>query len=184
MQKTMEDTLFLEMMRFIRSSRRYMLGRPGDHGEAGERPEGGPCRRGDPGDSGHGCHHHHHHPVLSRERILTVLADHEEGLRQKQLSEKLHVNASSISEFTGLLEEDGYVVRKTDPSDRRAALISLTAEGMERARELQEERSRKLRDLFGNLTEEEKKDLLRLIRKLGAGPGPGEQVQSDVNAKP
>lgn len=134
-------------------------------------------------------HHHHMHrsPVLSRERILTILLDNENavaentgemekaeavhtgaaaGLRQKQLTEAMRINASSMSEFIGHLEDDGYVERNVDPSDKRATLISLTEKGRARACELQDERRDKLDLIFSPLTEKEQKELLRLLKKL------------------
>lgn len=128
--------------------------------------------------------HGHRSPVLSRERILIFLLDHETaqaeekttsentpahaapGLRQKQLTEIMRVNASSMSEFIGHLESDGYVERNVDPSDKRATLISLTEKGRARACELQDERKEKMDRLFSPLTEEEKKELFRLLDKL------------------
>ena len=131
--------------------------------------------------------HGHRSPVLSRERILTILLDNENaaaentgemeeaqavhtgtpaGLRQKQLTEAMRINASSMSEFIGRLEDDGYVERSVDPSDKRATLISLTEKGRARACELLDERRDKLDLIFSPLTEEEQKELLRLLKKL------------------
>lgn len=131
--------------------------------------------------------HGHRSPVLSRERILTILLNNENavaentgemekaeavhtgaaaGLRQKQLTEAMRINASSMSEFIGHLEDDGYVERNVDPSDKRATLISLTEKGRARACELQDERRDKLDLIFSPLTEEEQKELLRLLKKL------------------
>ena len=104
--------------------------------------------------------------MLSRERILTALLRHEEGLRQKQLTEIMRVNASSMSEFITRLEDGGYILRSVDPSDKRATLITLTEIGRARACELQDERHEKMNYIFRNLTEEEKTELLRLLRKI------------------
>lgn len=145
---------------------------------------------------GHPFPHGHRSPVLARERILTVLLEKETGeqaglagdlpdctqksenhepelspqvtagLRQKQLTEAMRINASSMSEFIGHLESDGYVERNVDPSDKRATLITLTEKGRARACELQDERSEKMASLFAPLTEEERRELMRLLKKL------------------
>ena len=150
-------------------------GRHHGHGCPQDGPEGpGPER--DPARPRHP--HGHRPPVLSRERILTVLLHHETalekeeqaaesaGLRQKQLTEMIRINASSMSEFIGHLEDDGYVERNVDPTDKRATLITLTEKGRARACELQDERKERLNQLFSPLTEEEQAELLRLLQKL------------------
>jgi DNA-binding MarR family transcriptional regulator len=88
------------------------------------------------------------------------------GLRQKQLTELMRINASTMSEFIGHLESDGYVERNVDPSDKRATLITLTEKGRARACELQDERKEKMNQLFSPLTEEERTELFRLLNKL------------------
>ena len=78
----------------------------------------------------------------------------------------MRINASTMSEFIGHLESDGYVERNIDPSDKRATLITLTEKGRARACELQDERKNKLDQLFSPLTEDEQKELFRLLNKL------------------
>ena len=187
LKKTNAEILFMELIHFTRGARRYL------HGEV-SRPEGpgfpcGPdCPPGRPPRRPHG----HRSPVFARERILTLLLEHESlqdegaetagfpkrtadtrdnetagtGLRQKQLTEEMRINASTMSEFIGHLESDGYVERNIDPSDKRATLITLTEKGRARACELQDERKNKLDQLFSPLTEDEQKELFRLLNKL------------------
>ena len=187
MKKTNAEMLFMELIHFTRGARRYL------HGE-GPRPEdpafscGSACPPGRPPRRPHG----HRSPVFARERILTLLLEHETrqydaaetdgladekpaagkagavgaGLRQKQLTEEMRINASTMSEFIGHLETDGFVERNIDPSDKRATLITLTEKGRARAGELQDERKEKLDQLFSPLTEEEQRELFRLLNKL------------------
>ena len=177
----------MELIHFTRGARRYL------HGE-GTRPEepafscGPACPPGRPPHRPHG----HRSPVFARERILTLLLEHEPrqddteetagpaderaaaekegtigvGLRQKQLTEEMRINASTMSEFISHLETDGFVERNIDPSDKRATLITLTEKGRARAHELQDERKEKLDQLFSPLTEDEQKELFRLLNKL------------------
>ena len=187
MKKTNEELLYIELIHFTRDARRYLHGE-GPHPEGPAFPCGPGCPPGRPPRRPHG----HRSPVLARERILTLLLEHETrqddaaeaagpaderaaaekaetvgaGLRQKQLTEEMRINASTMSEFIGHLETDGYVERNIDPSDKRATLITLTEKGRARACELQDERKEKLNQLFSPLTEEEQKELFRLLNKL------------------
>ena len=84
------------------------------------------------------------------------------------LTEELRINPSSVSEMISKLENDGYVKRTVDPTDKRATLISLTELGEARAAELQDEKNEKLDKAFGNLTDDEKEQLIALLEKLTA----------------
>ena len=199
MKKTDEEMLYFELIHFTRGARRYLHGE-GPHTEGPVFPDGPGCPPGRPPHRPHG----HRSPVLARERILTLLLEHEilqeheipqehdihqeeeteavvpsggkespaetgtvgAGLRQKQLTELLRINASTMSEFIGHLESDGYVERNIDPSDKRATLITLTEKGRARACKLQDERKEKLDQLFSPLTEVERKELFRLLKRL------------------
>ena len=55
-------------------------------------------------------------------------------MRPTALSEVLATGASYVSKIVRRLESDGFVERTTDPTDRRATLISLTPAGEEAAR--------------------------------------------------
>lgn len=103
---------------------------------------------------------------LPRERILTILNERAEGLRQRELAEELMINPSSISELIDKLEADRYIERNVDPSDRRATLITLTEKGKARAYEVADERAEAFGRFFHNLNEEEKVLLNTLLVKL------------------
>ena len=187
LKRTNEEMLYIELIHFTRGARRYLHGE-GPHTEGPAFPDGPDCPPGRRPHRPHG----HRSPVLARERILTLLLEHEvpqdqetenvlpsdgkespaetgtfgTGLRQKQLTELMRINASTMSEFIGHLESDGYVERNVDPSDKRATLITLTEKGRARACELQDERKEKMNQLFSPLTEEERTELFRLLNKL------------------
>ncbi|MCC8090589.1 MAG: MarR family transcriptional regulator, partial [Oscillospiraceae bacterium] len=118
-------------------------------------PQGGPPQ-GRPGGK----------PPLSRERVLVVVLDHEDGVRQKTIAEELHVNPSSVSEFIDKLEDDGYLERRVDPDDKRATRVYLTEKGRARAYEVTDEHQAKFKKLFQPLTDAEKEQLLALLTKL------------------
>ena len=107
-----------------------------------------------------------HGRPLSRERILGVLLDSDAGMRQKEIAEKLRIGAPAISEFINKLEASGYIERTVDPEDKRATLISLTELGRARAFELEDEKNERFAAALSRLNEEEKVQLLALLRKL------------------
>ena len=118
---------------------------------------------------GHGPGHcRKHDRGFGRERVLEVISRYEAGVRQKTLTEELRINPSSVSEMISKLENDGYVRRTIDPTDKRATLITLTELGEARNAELQDEKTASLSKAFGNLTDDEKEQLIALLEKLTA----------------
>ena len=103
---------------------------------------------------------------MSRERLLSIISEFPEGVNQKQLAERAGINASSTSEVVSRLEDDGYLVRQIDPSDKRATILKLTEMGQVRAQEVREEREGFLDQLFIRLSEEEKQTLSDILDKL------------------
>lgn len=55
------------------------------------------------------------------------------AMRPTQLAESLGTGASNVSKILRRLEDDGLVQRATDPSDRRANLVTLTDAGRDAA---------------------------------------------------
>ena len=103
---------------------------------------------------------------MGRERVLVILSEHPEGMRQKALAEEAGINASTASEMITKLEDTGYVIRTADASDKRATVLKLTDMGAARAEEIREEREAFMDDFFGKLTEDEKQTLSDLLDKL------------------
>ena len=130
---------------------------PPFHGEG--RPPFPPpgCDRRPGGPMGHG---------MNRERMLVIISEHPEGIRQKALAEAAGINASSNSEVVSRLEDDGYLIRTIDENDKRATVLKLTEMGAVRAEEIRTEREAFLDDFFSKLSEEEKQTLSDLLDKL------------------
>jgi DNA-binding MarR family transcriptional regulator len=98
----------------------------------------------------------------------TVVFQHIEagGSRLTDLAERAQITKQSMGYLVDYLEQRGYLERRPDPTDRRAALISLTGRGWEQVRaalaiiaKLEEEwasglgrpRMQQLRELLGDL---------------------------------
>lgn len=142
-----------------------MCRRQPECGESGEMPRM-PCHgKGLEGRGPH-CRGGKHRRGMFRERLLIFIADHPDGVWQKDIAGEEAINASSASEMIGKLEEDGYLVREADASDKRAAVLKLTEKGKARADEIRAEREAALTELFSRLTDEEKQTLADLLDKL------------------
>ena len=175
------EELFRKMMRFPREARmkRFHPGREGEGPETPQWMQQSPeapanrllpplppfCGKGPHGKGPHGpCGRHGR--GQSRERLLALLAEHPDGMWQKDLAWEADINASSASELIGRLEADGFLTRESDENDRRAVLLKLTGAGARRAEEIRAEREGWLEALFSRLSEAEKQTLSELLDKL------------------
>ena len=172
----MDDILLMrKIMMFMRKARMEM----GGHGLPGMGPGRGMppfemprCGKGpENGFEGHRplmppFGPHGKRPPLSREHLLILIGKYPEGIRQKMIAEKTGINQSSTSELIDKLENDGYIERKVDPTDKRATLLFLTEKGAARAAEVEDERKEMFSGVFKKLNEEEKQTLSDLLDKL------------------
>lgn len=167
MEKTIDEVLF-DRLRQTRRMNRDMMpkgGRRPPHMEGPHMPpeEGSrpPHMEGRPHPGMHG------ERMLPRERILQVILEGgEDGMRQKDILEEVHVNPSSLSELINKLESDRYIERKADPEDKRATRIFLSEKGKARAYEVIDAHREACAKMFANLNEEEKNQLLVLLDKI------------------
>ena len=166
MERTIDERLFFKMMRFSHQIKRDMM-RPRPHGPHGPEMRGphGPCGHGP-----HGPHDPKRMQAFAQARLLSLLTEYENGIRQKVLADEMRINPSSTSELISKLESEGYVARTVDPDDKRATLIALTEVGRARAYEMEDERNEKFAKVFEPLTAKEKEQLLKLLEKLVPTP--------------
>jgi DNA-binding MarR family transcriptional regulator len=96
------------------------------------------------------------------------------GTTQQQLGETLHLDKNNCVILLNDLEDDGFVARTRDPTDRRRHLVAMTPSGR-KALERAEEKLETLEDdVIGNLSSDERATLSELVAKaLGCGDGAG-----------
>lgn len=93
----------------------------------------------------------------TQDHIIRILDENGGTMGQKALQELLHVRPGSISEILTKMEEKGLITRTKDSDDRRASLITLTADA---------ETPEEPESFFSVLTEEEKETLTEILAKL------------------
>ncbi|MGH9691412.1 MAG: MarR family winged helix-turn-helix transcriptional regulator [Candidatus Acidiferrales bacterium] len=90
-------------------------------------------------------------------------------LTQRELGRKLLRSAGSITVVTDNLEKHGWVRRERPKSDRRKALVHLTAAGRKRIERALPPHVKAIVTWMDRLEPEEQKEMRRLCRKLGLG---------------
>lgn len=96
----------------------------------------------------------------------------QDGLTQRELYERVHIEQATMSNTLKRMERDGLVKRKPDPDDRRASRVLLTAKAKGLEAKLTEAAKEVNRRALGDLKKKDKKELLdqleRLIANLSA----------------
>lgn len=71
-------------------------------------------------------------PAQSR-TLIYLSCQRDRGVNQRDLEKELRLKPSTINGIVSRLEEKGFVVRRTSPSDARCRLVSLTEAGQTQA---------------------------------------------------
>ena len=96
------------------------------------------------------------------------------GSSQQQLGQTLMLDPNNCVILLNDLEEDGYVERRRDPTDRRRHIVEMTDAGR-RALERAEEKLETLEDeVLGELSADDRSALRGLMAKALAGCQPGD----------
>jgi DNA-binding MarR family transcriptional regulator len=101
----------------------------------------------------------------SHARALSVLMHHG-PMRPGALAERLRIAPRSATEVVDDLEQRRLAERAPDPGDRRATLVNLTAAGLAAGDAIRAARQAAADRFFAGLSEAERADLTRILRRL------------------
>lgn len=101
----------------------------------------------------------------ARMRLLSAL--HCKGPQiMSTLSEGLGVTPRNVTALVDALEEEELVRRRPHPTDRRATVVELTPQGAQTCEDIYEEHQEAVSELFVDLSEDEQRELIRLLSTL------------------
>jgi DNA-binding MarR family transcriptional regulator len=113
---------------------------------------------------------------LNKEENITVpqleiiaCLDRTKGLSLSEIAERLLVTGGNITGLIDRMERDGYVHRVRDKTDRRVVKALLTEKGFELYKSFYPRYKKIMQRINSGLTEEERKQLQRLLKKLAKG---------------
>jgi len=104
--------------------------------------------------------------TLPRFDLMAQLERHAGGLKMNELSQRLMVTGGNVTGITDQLESEGLVVRESDPADRRAYTVKLTAAGRRAFARMAAAHEQWVVELFAGLAAAEKEQVYRLLAKL------------------
>lgn len=97
--------------------------------------------------------------------LLRLVAGHP-GIGISEAAKELHLAGNSVSTLVNALSRQGYLVRETDPADRRAARLLPTPAAGARLAEWRKRRSELVRSGLSRLDETDREALSRAIPAL------------------
>jgi DNA-binding MarR family transcriptional regulator len=104
---------------------------------------------------------------LDRAAVVVLLHLAEAGsMRPGELAARLEVEAPHITRQVQRLAQAGYVDRATDPDDRRAQLIRLTAPGRAAARRIREAGRKSMQAALAHWSPEDRHQLTTLFHRM------------------
>ncbi|WP_291633170.1 MarR family transcriptional regulator [Clostridium sp.] len=103
--------------------------------------------------------------TVSQFAVLEILY-HKGDLRVSEILDKILSTGGNMTVVIDNLVKGNLVKRCTDPKDRRVSLISITEEGRNLISDIFPKHLENINEIFSNLTYEEKKNLISLLKKL------------------
>lgn len=87
-------------------------------------------------------------------------------LKMGDIAKFINVTTAAITGIVDRLVRDSYVLRMSDPKDRRIVKIKLTAKGTKVVRDMIERRKQVSIKMFGMITQEEREQYLKILTRI------------------
>ena len=117
-------------------------------------------------------HHYRAHMLLStlgvhpgQPPVLFTL-EHNDGMSQKELAEKLKLKNATITMMLKRMEKKNLLCRRTDAKDLRVSRVYLTEAGRDKIKKIKEKFTNLENECFEGFTEEEKILLRRFLTHM------------------
>ncbi len=106
--------------------------------------------------------------TLPRFDLMAQLDKTPGGMTLGELSQRMMVSAGNVTGLTERLESQGMLERRASPSDRRAQIVSLTADGRRAFRAMARTHEDWIAEIFSGLSSDDMDTLMRLLAKTKA----------------
>jgi DNA-binding MarR family transcriptional regulator len=108
---------------------------------------------------------------LSGSRLRVLLAVAEAGsVRMGDLASELGIAARTVTDLVDGLEREGLLIRRPDPSDRRATLLALSAVAQEHFESVRATQQQMSEEILAPLDDAQRRQLAGLLQRLRTGP--------------
>lgn len=97
---------------------------------------------------------------------LLFVLDKEDGLKQKELAKRLHIQPATLTVMLRRMEGAGFIKRKQDAKDQRVSRVFLTGQGREVCKQMHGVFEELEEDYFGSMTVPERQQLRQLLNHV------------------
>lgn len=97
--------------------------------------------------------------------LLDILARHGES-KMSDLAHYMNVTTAAITGTADRLVRDGYIVRVSDPKDRRIVKVKLTTKGINIVQRCNDQKKKMMMDMFGVISQEERDEYLKILMHI------------------
>jgi DNA-binding MarR family transcriptional regulator len=99
--------------------------------------------------------------------VLRVLDASQEGRNKiSDISRIMLVPGANMTGIAKRLERDGFLIRKSDPSDERVTILQITPKGKRTLKNIKEEKDRITEKLLSDFSQKDKLELLDRVKQL------------------
>jgi DNA-binding MarR family transcriptional regulator len=99
--------------------------------------------------------------------VLRVLdASHDGWNRISDIGRIMLVPGANMTGIAKRLERDGFLVRKSDPSDERVTILAITSKGRKTLKNIKNQKERSIERLLSGLSKKDKVELLDRVKHL------------------
>jgi DNA-binding MarR family transcriptional regulator len=117
--------------------------------------------------------------TLPRFDLMAQLDKNPAGMTLGELSSRMMVSAGNVTGLVERLVGDRLIDRRAAPKDRRAQIVSLTAEGRRTFRSMARTHENWIAQIFEGLSPSETESLMRLLAKTKASAGKAVNAGAD-----
>jgi DNA-binding MarR family transcriptional regulator len=99
--------------------------------------------------------------------VLRVLDASKDGQsRITDVSRIMLVPGANMTGVAKRLEKNGFIERRSDPTDERVTILKITTKGKVTLANIEKERDKHMHDMLQGISEQEKRELLKKVRQL------------------
>ena len=97
--------------------------------------------------------------------ILGFLKNHGEAA-MTHMARHMFVTTAAVTGIVERLVRDGYVVRQSDPKDRRVVKVKLTAKGAALIEKMEDQRRKGIMGMFSKVSQRDREEYLRILKRI------------------
>ncbi|MCM8761485.1 MAG: MarR family transcriptional regulator [Candidatus Omnitrophica bacterium] len=97
--------------------------------------------------------------------VLEFLSRRDES-KMSDIAEFMDVSTAAVTGIVDRLVRDGYIVRTSDPRDRRVVMVKLTAKGISTVKDIMEARKQATIKIFSGISQREREEYLKILTHI------------------